>query len=146
MTATRWGKAAALLALGAALVAGHGPGGRAQRRDELRDFMRQKLKLAQAVLEGLTREEYRTIAASAKGLRELSEDARWRVSPDINYLRLSREFQALAGSLEANAKERDLDGATLAYVRMAMNCVDCHKLVRDERLISLGRRGPAPGG
>ena len=78
-------------------------------------------------------------------MRELSEDARWRVSPNANYLRLSAEFQDVAGELAAKAKERNLDGATLAYVKLTMNCVKCHRLVRDERLISL-RPGEADRG
>jgi hypothetical protein len=73
-------------------------------------------------------------------MRELSEDARWQVSPNVNYLRLSAEFQDLAGELATTAKDKNLDGATLAYVKLTMNCVKCHKLVRAERLITLGPR------
>jgi hypothetical protein len=100
--------------------------------------MRQKLDHSKQVLEGLTVEDFAMIAKHATAMRELSEDARWRVSPNINYRRLSAEFQDLANELAAKAKERNLDGATLAYVKLTMNCVKCHQLVREQRLITFG--------
>jgi hypothetical protein len=78
------------------------------------------------------------IANNARAMRQLSEDARWQVSPKINYLRLSAEFRDLADELAAKAKGRNLDGATLAYVKLTMNCIKCHQLVRQERLVRLG--------
>ncbi len=102
----------------------------------LRPFMRQKLGYAQSVLEGMAIEDYAMIAKNAKALRELSEDAQWRVSPNVNYLRLSNEFQALADELADKAGERNLDGVTLGFFKLTNNCVACHKLVRDERLIT----------
>jgi hypothetical protein len=140
MIAKSWTKPLALLILVAGLVGVYAARGRAQQRNELRDFMKQKLALSQAVLAGLTREEYTPVARAAKGLKELSEDAQWRVSPNVNYLRLSSEFQDLADRLQENAKERDLDGATLAYVRLTINCIECHKLVRNKKLIGFNTR------
>ena len=32
--------------------------------------------------------------------------------------------------LVKNAKEQNIDGATLAYLKLTMNCVQCHKFVR----------------
>jgi hypothetical protein len=102
--------------------------------------MRRKLELAKNALEGLAVEDFALIAKNARGMRELSEDARWRVSPNINYLRLSAEFEDLTNELATKAKAQNLDGVTLAYVKLTMNCVKCHKLVRDERLIALAPR------
>jgi hypothetical protein len=102
----------------------------------LRKFMRQKLTYSQSLLEGLALEDYNLLAKNARELKTLSEDAQWRVSPNINYLRLSNEFQDLADKLEAKAKDRDLDGATLVFFKLTNNCIACHKLVRDERLIT----------
>ena len=125
------------LALSGTLGAVLGAAGQDDARSGLRQFMRRKLERSQRVLEGLTREDFDLIARNAKALRELSEDAQWRVSPNVNYLRLSAEFQDLADEMAGKAKAKNLDGATLAYVRMTLNCVKCHKLVRDERLITL---------
>ena len=41
-----------------------------------------------------------------------------------------REFQRLSDEMDRKAKEKTIDGATLAYLRLTMNCVNCHKYVR----------------
>jgi hypothetical protein len=112
----------------------------AQDRGPLRAFMRKKLELSQGILRGLTMEDYELIQKNAKELRLLSEDAQWRITPNINYLRLSNEFQSLTDDLEARARARNLDGAALSYVDLTLNCIKCHRLVREEKLVSL------PGG
>jgi cytochrome c556 len=129
-----------LLVLCASLGGGLVSSGASQERGRLQKFMRQKLEHAQNVLEGLTVEDFTLIANSARRLREVSEDARWRVSPSATYLRISNEFQDVADEMHAKAKQRNLDGATLAYVKLTMTCVKCHKLVREEHLTS-----PGPG-
>jgi hypothetical protein len=138
----RTGKAVPLAALALAAssiyaLSGYGDG---QAPRPLRGYMRQKLDHAKDVLDGLAVEDFTLIARSARAMRQLSEDAKWRVSPNVRYLRLSAEFRELADELAAKAKEKNLDGATLAFVKLAMNCVNCHKLVRDERLMTLVRR------
>lgn len=107
------------------------------QQGDIRTFMRQKLDHSQRALEGLTLENYAMVAGSARAMKELSLDTRWRVSPDVNYLRLSAEFQDLADELAQKAKEKNLDGATLAYVRLTMNCVKCHEYTRDKRITRL---------
>jgi hypothetical protein len=32
--------------------------------------------------------------------------------------------------MDRKAKDKNIDGATLAYLRLTMNCVNCHKYVR----------------
>ncbi len=134
--------AAATLAVGLGTwnVPAQGQQGRA-----LRKFMRQKLEYSQNILEGLALEDFALIAKNAKALRELSEDAQWRVSPNVNYLRFSNEFQALADELEQKAKDRNIDGATLSFFKMTNNCIACHRLVRDERLLTLTPRADLKG-
>ena len=111
-----------------------------QQRGGLKQFMRQKLDHSQKLLEGLTLENYTMVVENARALRKLSEDARWQVSPNINYLRLSSEFQDLADEMAKKAEQKNLDGATLAYVRLTLNCVKCHQLTRDLRITSLDSR------
>jgi Na+-transporting NADH:ubiquinone oxidoreductase subunit NqrC len=127
-----------LLALAVTLAGGLIVSSEGQEKSPLQRYMRQKLDHSKNVLEGLAVEDFAMIAKNAKAMRELSEDARWRVSPNVNYLRLSAEFQDLADELAAKAKERNLDGATLVYVKLTMNCVKCHQLVREQRLVTLG--------
>ena len=97
------------------------------------EFMRQKLEFAKNVLEGLSLEQYPIIEKNAKALKRLSGAAEWEVPMIPNatdYVALTTEFQRYADDLARNAREHNIDGATLAYVKLTMNCVQCHKYVR----------------
>ncbi len=141
--ATRTGLATLAIAL--TCVGGDAAIGQDQAQRPLTRFMRQKLGFSQSVLEGLTTENYDLVAENAASLRGLSEDAQWRVTPNFNYLRLSNEFQELADDLSDKAKRKNLDGATLAYVKMTMLCVKCHQLTRENRWAVALDPVPSPG-
>ena len=92
-----------------------------------------KLEYSKLVLEGLTMENYATIIKNAKALKTLSEAAEWEVPTIPNageYIVFTSEFQRLADELARKAADKNMDGATLAYLRLTMNCVNCHKYVR----------------
>jgi hypothetical protein len=99
-------------------------------------FMRQKLEFAKNVLEGLTVENFDLIEKNARGMKRLSAAAEWEVAsiPNIDeYLPYTNEFQRLCDEVVKAAKEKNIDGATLGYVRLTTNCVNCHKYVRANR-------------
>jgi hypothetical protein len=119
---------------GLALVAGTGLlRGQDQASPKRTVFMRQKLEFSKKVLEGLTVEDYDTIAKNARALRLLSQAAEWEV-PTIpsatDYISYTNEFQRYTDELALRARQKNLDGATLAYLKLTMNCVHCHKYVR----------------
>jgi hypothetical protein len=114
------------IALSAAVLAAQGPRSRAE-------FMRMKLEYSKKVLEGLTLEDYPTISKNAQALKRLSEASEWEVPtiPNVtDYVVFTTEFQRLADEMNRKAKDKNIDGATLAYLRLTMNCVNCHKYVR----------------
>ena len=97
------------------------------------EFMQLKLEYSKKVLEGLTLENYETIVKNAQALKRLSEAAEWEVPTIPNageYVVFTSEFQRLTDELVKKARDRNIDGATLAYLRLTMNCVNCHKYVR----------------
>jgi len=110
------------------------------KKQDLRPFMREKLKHAQYLIEGLANEDFAMIRDNAHSLREIAGDAQWKVSPDVTYIKYSGEFASIADELERRAAERDLNGATLSYIRLTINCVDCHKFARDNRIMGSKRR------
>jgi hypothetical protein len=55
---------------------------------------------------------------------------------------MSAEFQDLAGEAAEKAKQKNLDGATLASVRMTIHCVKCHEYTRENRITYLDSRVP----
>jgi hypothetical protein len=107
-----------------------------KRNRAAKEFMRDKLELSQRVLEGLATEDYDLIVAKGTRLSAMSQEADWRLFENPDYDQQSVTFRRHVNSLVKAAKEKNLDAATLAYVRMTMSCVDCHKLVRGKLVAS----------
>jgi cytochrome c556 len=101
--------------------------------NEVRDYMRAKLEHSQKVLEGLTLENFDLIAKNAQAMDLLSRATNWQVLQTQEYLQRSQDFQRTAEALTDSAKKKNLDGAALAYVELTMQCINCHKYVRETR-------------
>lgn len=110
-------------------------------KENVKTFMRAKLTHSQKALEGLTTEDFGSIEKGAQQLSLLSLAAQWRVIQTPEYARRSAEFRREVDALKKAAAERKLDSATLSYVKVTMNCIECHKYVRSVREASL--REPA---
>ena len=122
-----------LLVIAAGLSAGLA---QTKRNRAAREFMRDKLELSQRVLEGLATEDYDLIIAKGTRLGAMSKEADWRVFENPDYDQQSVAFRRHVNALVKAAKDKNLDAATLAYVRVTMSCVDCHKLVRGKLVAS----------
>ncbi len=109
-----------------------------------REFMRQKLEHSQRVLEGIATEDFELIAKQARKLAALSQEAGWRAFDNPDYLRHSDIFRRNASAVAKAAADRNLDGVTLAYVKMTMNCVECHKFIRGKDNARLNDPGESP--
>ncbi len=96
-------------------------------------FMRQKLEFAKDLLEGLTVEDFAKVEKSSRALKKLSYASEWEVPtiPNIEqYMPMTTEFQRITDEITKAAKDKNLDAATIGYVRLTTNCVNCHKYVR----------------
>ena len=107
---------------------------------DLSAFMRAKLKYSQLIVEGLTTEDYDSLVRHGQEMALLSQAANWNVLQTDDYLHHSIGFRRAANALTQAAKEKNLEGATLAYVDMTMKCVRCHQYVRGVRTAALPRR------
>ena len=101
-----------------------------------KEFMRSKLELSQQLLEGIVTEDYDLIIAKGTKLSAMTKEVDWRLFENPNYDRQSEEFRRQADALVKAAKDKNLDAATLAYVRVTISCVDCHKMVRGKIMAS----------
>lgn len=131
----------ALTCLSVLGIVGSRVGARAQEEQPqdrtLSMFMQAKLDHSKDVLEGLTVADFDQIVQGAQALRQLAENELWRVSPNMTYVRYTEEFIRLTEALEQQGREKNIDGATLNYVNLTINCVNCHKFVRDQRVTVL---------
>jgi cytochrome c556 len=110
------------------------------RGDEAKDvkaLMKRKLTAAQKVLEGVALNDNDAVAKHADELITISKQAEWKVLKTPQYELYSNEFRRTAESLVKQAKAKNSDGVALAYVELTLNCVKCHKHVRETRMARL---------
>ena len=92
--------------------------------------MRQKLEFSQQILRGLALEDFAVMQTNAVRLGKLSEMTGWQVRNTPEYIGFSAEFRRVADELAYSAREKNLDGATIAYTQLTYSCVSCHKYMR----------------
>lgn len=83
-------------------------------------------------------EDYEAISKSAQDLIMFSHESDWNVITTERYLQMSSEFRSSADRLRKAGHEKNIDSATLAYFEVTLNCVRCHKYVRDEKMKNAG--------
>ena len=96
--------------------------------------MQQKLESCQKLLEALAVNDLPKASDKAQDLIILSQKAEWKVIPTPRYKELSNEFRAAAENVVEQAKNKNSDGAALAYLDISMLCFKCHKHVREVRM------------
>ena len=109
--------------------------GQEPRKNNLKPIMEQKLKHSQALLEGLAQEDFVLIRDRRRELRRIGEESLTRIAPNLTYVKYATEFVTIVDELDRRAKEEDLNGATVSYIRLTINCVECHKFTRDNRIL-----------
>ena len=95
-------------------------------------LMQQKLKHAQALLEGLALEDFEGIARHAQALHQISLEADWSGIPSNDFADYGNKFREAASKTEKAATEGNLDSAAWQYMQVVVTCVECHKAVRGQ--------------
>ena len=95
-------------------------------------FMAKKLDYSREIVAGLATENFERIGKAAEDLMMLSHEADWEVITTEEYLKASRDFRDTAARLRDVSHEKNIDGATLAYFEVTLNCVRCHKQLRHQ--------------
>ena len=106
--------------------------GSAQRPD-LGELMRDKLMHAEALVRAVVLGSHTQVERSATELVRISEATTWSPLQTPQYLNHASQFRVAAQTLADEARARDIDGVSLAYMEMTLSCVQCHKLVRGAR-------------
>lgn len=116
-----------------------------KRSRATREFMREKLALSQKLLEALAIEDFELLSTRAMKLSAMTQLETWRAIETPDYDLQSLQFRRNVDALAKAAKDRNLDAATLAYVRVTMSCVECHKFIRgkDSASLNIERTQPA---
>ena len=121
--------AALVLLAGLSGLSGHGA-----EKTKLTELMQRKLVNAQKVLAAVATNDFKAIRKHAEELIDISKEAEFKVLKTPRYELLAEDFRRAAGELVQSAKDRNVDGASLAYVQMSLSCFKCHKHVREVRM------------
>ena len=107
------------------------PGAQPQPRDDpekqreiIAKIMAKKLHHTHQLITALAVEDFARLADEAMELKRIGEATLSKVSPNMNYVKYCGEFTSLAEELARRANDHDLNGATLSYVRLTINCVE----------------------
>jgi hypothetical protein len=124
------------LAIGVLLaVMGLGAGSGQWRQVD--QIMREKLGLAQKILEAVVTSDWVALETSSRDLERLVDDPRWAVLKFPEYARHSAEFSKAIQKLHAAAARRDLEATPDAYVAVTLQCVACHRYLARARIADL---------
>jgi hypothetical protein len=115
------------------LVLGAADPSATQQGSPVSQLMAAKLQSSQKLLEGIAIADFGKIATNAEKLIQLSNTEEWMVLRTPRYELHSNEFRRTAESLIQKAKNKSIDGVTLAFFEMTVSCVRCHQYVRELR-------------
>jgi hypothetical protein len=100
-----------------------------------REFMRQKLTHANAILEGLTLENYGLVLTNSVSLKSMSITNVFVTLGNRQYQAEVTNFQAQVDALISAAKANELQQSTEAYTQVTKRCVSCHKQFRRDQFL-----------
>jgi hypothetical protein len=121
--------ALAVVALAGAAHGSDPPAAQAKTAPSL--WMKQKVTASQNVLVALAREDYDAIRLNANSMLAVGYLETFARADTPGYHALMGDFEYANKSLVLAAKNKNLDGATVAYLQLTISCVNCHKIVRD---------------
>lgn len=97
-------------------------------------LMQQKLESAHGLLEGLVREDFKMIQINADRLKNISKATTWYQTDSELFLSYAKSFQNAAEYLSEQTKLKNLEGVAMGYVRITLECMQCHNYVRAGRV------------
>ena len=98
--------------------------------------MREKLTDAQKILEAIMTSDYALLDRYSSDLARLTQTQAWSVLKSPEYARQSVAFVQAAEDLADAAKRRDLDAAAMHYMTMTQTCFECHRYVKNSRIVT----------
>lgn len=101
--------------------------------DEASLWMTKKLQHSKELLAALVREDFAAMSKSAESLLVLSYLEKWDRADMPEYKRQVKYFDDANKELLRQARNKNLNGATLAYTQLMQSCVQCHTIIRDAK-------------
>jgi len=94
-------------------------------------LMKQKLAATHGLLDGIISQDLESLKKHADLLKSISRVSTWHKSDSEMFMSYARSFQNAADFLVTSAQEKNQEGVALGYVRVTLECMQCHNFVRD---------------
>lgn len=96
--------------------------------------MEAKLRHAQGLMAALAKEDYKKLEEHAAAIVSISKATEFlRAYKTEEYEFQTRAFQKSAETIVEKARNKNIDGATLAFLDMNVSCVGCHNHFRGKK-------------
>jgi hypothetical protein len=93
-------------------------------------WMKKKLDYSQNILAGITAEDFDKIADNARAMKGLGKFEAFVRSRNPAYTRQLQSFDDINDEIIREADRDNLEGVALAFTQLTVNCVNCHKVLR----------------
>lgn len=110
----------------------------AKKNTRVKTFMRKKLVAADQILEGLTSPDMKLVRKGATSMIHMNKEAMWASFKSPSYVQDSADFVRTAERLVKLAKANDLEGASHTYAHLTIQCVSCHRRIRNQGIARSG--------
>ena len=96
-------------------------------------WMKVKLKSTENILRGLTLGDFDLVEENARRMSAFGRVEQVVHGRDAEYQTQLKFFSHANQELARQAKKKNLDGATLAFVQLTTSCFNCHRTIRDHK-------------
>jgi hypothetical protein len=93
-------------------------------------WMKKKLDYSQNILAGVTSEDFDKIADNARAMKGLGKFEAFVRSRNPAYTRQLQIFNEVNDDIIRQADSDNLEGVALAFTQLTINCINCHKALR----------------
>jgi cytochrome c556 len=96
-------------------------------------WMKQKLSYSQSIFAALAAGDFDSLSDSAEKLITLNKVEEFVKHRNLKYKAQLEIFQFATEELARQAEKKNVEGAALAFHQLTLSCVNCHKLLRDDK-------------
>lgn len=96
-------------------------------------WMQKKLEYSKNILAGIATADFDKLIQNAESMRRLSTIEGFIRGRTPGYRTQLQIFEESADEIIRQAKMDNVDGAALAFTQLTINCVNCHKQLRQEK-------------
>ncbi len=94
-------------------------------------WMERKLEYSKKILEALTSGQYEEIESNAEQMRLLGKIEGFVRRRSPSYTSHLQSFDFATRELTRQSRDKNIEGATLAFHQLTTSCVGCHRSIRE---------------